>query len=206
MPPKRQTPLPFSIRLNAKNLSVPSLCLILGFAVGAHFFDEPPPPVYQFSEGIQAQACFTPQHQCLPLILQEIRKAHQEILVQVYSLTSKPIAEALQQAHERGVSIRIIADKSQETAPQSKISFLARSGIEVRIDAKPHIAHSKIILIDQKTLIGGSYNYSEGAEKFNAENVIILKNAPLIQEYLKNWEERYKVSRAVKNITLALKT
>ena len=148
--------------------------------------------------GIQAQACFTPQHQCLPLILQEIRKAKQEILVQAYQLTSKPTAEALREAHEKGVTVKILADKSQETNSHSQIAFLAKAGIDVLIDSKPRIAHSKIILIDRKTLIGGSYNYSEGAEKFNAENVLILKNAPLIQEYLKNWEERYKVSRTPK--------
>ena len=198
MPQKRyaRISLPFPIKI--KTFSLSSLCLIIGFALGAHFFDELPPPVYQSLNGIQAQACFTPQHQCLPLILQEIRKAKQEILVQAYQLTSKPTAEALREAHEKGVTVKILADKSQETNSHSQIAFLAKMGIEVLIDSKPHIAHSKIILIDRKTLIGGSYNYSEGAEKFNAENVLILKNAPLIQEYLKNWEERYKVSRTPK--------
>ena len=198
MPRKRYSRLPCPFPIKIKTLSLSSLCLIIGFALGAHFFDEPPPLVYQSPNGIQAQACFTPQHQCLPLILREIRKAKQEILVQAYQLTSKPIAEALKEVHEKGVTVKILADKSQETSTHSQIAFLAKAGIDVLIDSKPRIAHSKIILIDRKTLIGGSYNYSEGAEKFNAENVLILKNAPLIQEYLKNWEERYKVSRTPK--------
>jgi len=62
------------------------------------------------------QTCFTPQQQCLPLILSEIRRARKEILVQAYSFTSSPMAQALMTAKQRGVNVRVIADKSQETA------------------------------------------------------------------------------------------
>ena len=190
--------------MSGKTLSLSSLCFIIGLALGGNFFDPPPSPVYQSPGGTQIQACFTPQQQCLPLILTEIRKAKKEILIQAYQLTSKPIAEALKEAHEKDVTIKILADKSQESSPYSQIAFLAKIGIEVLIDSKPHIAHSKIILIDGKCLVGGSYNYSDSAEKPNAENILILKNTLIIQEYRKNWISRYKLSRPMKSKLHAL--
>ncbi|MGO9177597.1 MAG: phospholipase D-like domain-containing protein [Desulfobaccales bacterium] len=42
----------------------------------------------------------------------ELNKAKSEILVQAYSVTSKPIAKALVDAHKRGVHTEIILDKS----------------------------------------------------------------------------------------------
>jgi len=41
-----------------------------------------------------------------------------------YQLTSKSIAWALEEAHLRGVSVMILADKSQERCRYSQISFL----------------------------------------------------------------------------------
>ena len=195
---KRQTASSFSFPINAKLLRLPSLCLIIGFIVGGHFFDEPPPVIYQSPEGIQIQACFTPQQQCLPLILNEIKRAKKEILVQAYQLTSKRIADALIEARQRGVIIKVLADKSQEFTSHSQLPFLIEAGIEVLVDFRPHIAHNKIILIDKKSLVGGSYNYSDSAEKSNTENVLILKNTPILQEYRKNWLERHKLSRPIK--------
>lgn len=185
-------------RIPVKTLSVPSLCLLIGFALGGHFFEPPPPPIYQSPEGTQIQTCFTPQQRCLPLIVAEIRKAKHEILIQAYQLTSEPIADALIEAHRKGVVVKVLADKSQESNLHSQLQNLAQGGIEVLIDAKPQIAHHKIFILDAQTLIGGSYNFSNAAEYTNAENLFILKNNPVIREYWENWMTRHDLSRPLK--------
>ena len=143
----------------------------------------------------QIEVCFTPRQQCLPLILTEISKAKKEILVQAYQLTSRSIAGALKKAFEKGVRVRIIADKSQEESRQSQVPLLRQSGIDVLIDDQPRIAHNKVILIDGRILIGGSYNYSSSAEKKNAENVLVMRDHEVIDQYRQNWFDRAKVAR-----------
>jgi len=55
----------------------------------------------------------------------ELNKAKSEILVQAYSFTSKPIAQALVDAHKRGVHTEIILDKSNiRTNTASQILLL----------------------------------------------------------------------------------
>jgi phosphatidylserine/phosphatidylglycerophosphate/cardiolipin synthase-like enzyme len=131
----------------------------------------------------------------LPLILKEIHKARKEILVQAYQFTSKPIAQALQEAHLKGVSVMVLADKSQEGSRYSQIPLLARTGIEVRVDDQVSIAHNKVMLIDGRILISGSYNYSPSAEKRNAENLLIIRDHGIIAAYRENWHRRKQVSR-----------
>jgi phosphatidylserine/phosphatidylglycerophosphate/cardiolipin synthase-like enzyme len=58
------------------------------------------------------QIYFSPHGGCTEAIVAELDKAKSEILVQGYSFTSKPIAEALVDAHKRGVHTEIILDKS----------------------------------------------------------------------------------------------
>lgn len=57
---------------------------------------------------------FSPAHggqSALNVVLDGITNAQSEILVAAYSFTSKPIAAALVDAQERGVTVRVVADK-----------------------------------------------------------------------------------------------
>ena len=64
---------------------------------------------------------------------------------------------------QRGLTIKVIVDKSQEKAKHAQIKLLTDAGIDVKVDDKVSIAHNKVILIDGHTLLTGSYNFTEGA-------------------------------------------
>ncbi|KAA0894217.1 phospholipase D family protein [Oryzomonas rubra] len=132
---------------------------------------------------------FSPHGGATEAAVNEIRDAHQEILVQAYSFTSKPIAKALLDARKRGVKIEAVLDKSNATARYSAATFLVNVGIPVLIDSDHAIAHNKIIIIDRSTLITGSFNFTSAAEGKNAENLLVIKgNKPLVAKYLQNFE------------------
>ncbi|MGC1855109.1 MAG: phospholipase D-like domain-containing protein, partial [Candidatus Aquirickettsiella sp.] len=63
------------------------------------------------------------------------------------------------------------------------------------IDYKPAIAHNKIMIIDEKEVITGSFNFTKAAQNKNAENLVIIHDAQLANIYLKNWQRRRAVSR-----------
>ena len=62
-------------------------------------------------------------------------------------------------------------------------------GIPTYIDSVNEIAHNKIMIIDQETVITGSFNFTRAAEERNAENVLIIRDKELTREYLENWEK-----------------
>ena len=133
---------------------------------------------------------FSPNGGCTDAIVKTLNSAQKSILVQAYSFTSAPIAKALVEAHKRGVDIQVILDKSQRTERYSSATFLANEGIPTYIDAVHKIAHNKVMIIDGKTLITGSFNFTKSAEEGNAENLLVISNAPdLAQRYTANWKE-----------------
>ncbi|PZP11759.1 MAG: phospholipase D family protein, partial [Sphingomonas hengshuiensis] len=91
--------------------------------------------------------CFTPGGDCTQVIVDQLAAAKREVLVQAYSFTSPPIAQALVSAKRRGVDVRVILDKSQRTEKYSGADFLAHGGVPVLIDAKHAIAHNKVMVI-----------------------------------------------------------
>jgi phosphatidylserine/phosphatidylglycerophosphate/cardiolipin synthase-like enzyme len=133
---------------------------------------------------------FSPNGGCTEAIVGALNGAKSTILVQAYSFTSAPIAKALVDAHKRGVDVQVILDKSQRTERYSSATFIANEGIPTYIDAAHKIAHNKIMIIDGKTLITGSFNFTKSAEEGNAENLLVISNAPeLAQRYTANWKE-----------------
>ena len=114
----------------------------------------------------QVEILMPPKDKCFGRIVQLIDGAKETIYMQAYQLTSQPIAEALKRAQTRGVKVYILADKTQTCQTGSTcVPALARFGIPVKIDYTPAIAHNKIIVIDGKTTLTGSYNWTDGAEK-----------------------------------------
>jgi len=133
--------------------------------------------------------CFSPKGGCTEAIVQELGKAKSSILVQAYSFTSAPIAKGLVAAHERGVKVEMILDKSNLTAEYTSGPFVTKAGIPLKIDSAHDIAHNKIMIIDGETVISGSFNFTKSAEDKNAENLLIIRDKPLAEKYIKNWQE-----------------
>jgi len=92
-----------------------------------------------------ARVYFSPNGGATDALVDEIGRAKESILVQAYSFTSAPIAQALKQAHLRGVKVRVVLDKSQRGERYTSATFLARAGVPVWIDAKHQIAHNKVM-------------------------------------------------------------
>ena len=145
------------------------------------------------------EVAFSPNGGGAGLIIRTIGEAKKTIKVQAYSFTNADIAKALLDAHKRGVNVRVVLDKSQETEKYTSATFLANAGVPVRIDDDFAIAHSKIMILDEETVITGSFNFTKAAEERNAENVLVIRgNKELAKLYLQNWQWRWDASETYK--------
>jgi phosphatidylserine/phosphatidylglycerophosphate/cardiolipin synthase-like enzyme len=134
-------------------------------------------------------AYFSPNGGCTDAIVNELNCAKATIDVQAYSFTSAPIAEAVAKAHARGVKVRVILDKSQQTERYSSLTYLRNHNVPTWVDSKHAIAHNKLMIIDGRTLLTGSFNFSKAAEERNAENLLVIRdNAELIRQYQDNFK------------------
>jgi phosphatidylserine/phosphatidylglycerophosphate/cardiolipin synthase-like enzyme len=144
---------------------------------------------------------FSPGGEATSAIRQALNNAKSTVLVQAYSFTSAPIAEALVKAHKRGVNVQVILDKSQRTQKYSSANFLVNSGIPTRIDAAHAIAHNKVMVIDNEIVITGSFNFTKAAEERNAENLLVVKNRELAARYTDNWRHHERHSEPYSRIS-----
>jgi phosphatidylserine/phosphatidylglycerophosphate/cardiolipin synthase-like enzyme len=123
---------------------------------------------------------FPPKGGAQELILRSIRNARESICAAAYSFTSREIARALIDAHQRGVYVRAVLDDSQKSERYTGATFLANVGIPTRTSSRYGIMHNEFLVIDARQVQTGSFNYTKSAEERNAENVIVLWNQPTI--------------------------
>jgi phosphatidylserine/phosphatidylglycerophosphate/cardiolipin synthase-like enzyme len=51
-----------------------------------------------------------------------------------------------------------------------------------------------VIVIDGETVITGSFNFTNQAEKSNAENLLVIRSKELAEVYGKNWQKHLEHS------------
>lgn len=123
---------------------------------------------------------------CQSKIIKEINAMEEVIYVQAYSFTSVDIASALVRAAKRGVKVRVLLDKENESKPSEAMRMLIDNGIEVKIRHISGISHNKII-VSNKVLITGSYNFTKAANERNDENIVIIHNPEVARKFIKHW-------------------
>jgi phosphatidylserine/phosphatidylglycerophosphate/cardiolipin synthase-like enzyme len=131
---------------------------------------------------------FSPRGGCLDAVVRELRSARREVLVQAYSFTADPITFGLVEAKKRGAEVEILLDRTNEQEAYSDLHILLEQGLTPLIDASHAIAHNKIMIIDRRVLITGSFNFTNQAEHENAENLLVIKGNPdLLKVYRQNF-------------------
>jgi phosphatidylserine/phosphatidylglycerophosphate/cardiolipin synthase-like enzyme len=163
--------------------------ILFGAAVVVPHFHTAPSTLSSTSvASTEIDVFFSPNGGCTGAVVRELGKAKHTVLVQAYSFTSAPIAEALVTAFRRGAKVQVILDRSQRSERYSSADFVAHAQIPTFIDAKHAIAHNKIIVIDGETVVTGSFNFTKAAEEHNAENLLIIHDAALATKYSDNWK------------------
>ncbi|HOW59027.1 MAG TPA: phospholipase D family protein [Candidatus Omnitrophota bacterium] len=155
-----------------------------------------PLSVYAQSESSRtSQVYFSPQGGCTGAIVEALSEAKSSIFVQAFSFTSNTIADVLIQAHKRGVKVEVIVDKRRKRENKKILRRLVGAGISVALDGEHKKAHNKVMIIDGKTVITGSFNFTKESEKKNAENLLILDDEALAREYTDNWQKHREHSK-----------
>ena len=144
-------------------------------------------------DGVRIETYFSPDDSTAARIMQLILDAEESIDFLYYSFTSDGIADALLFQDTQGVQIRGVLDAYQErTGLGGEYQRLNDFGLDVYLDVHPEKLHHKVIIIDNKIVITGSYNMTRSAEIRNDENTLIIHNETLAAIYLGEFDWIYE--------------
>ncbi len=142
------------------------------------------------------QVYFSPQGGCQQAIADEIARARKTLDIAMFAFTNRELANAVIAARKRGVEVRVVLDASQAENRYSKKNYLLNKGVPVRLarGRGQGIMHHKFAVIDDMTVITGSFNWTAGAEESNFENLLIFHSPVLALKYADEFRRVYGLS------------
>ena len=143
---------------------------------------------------------FTPSKKCETSIIQCINNAKKSIDIAIYAINNKNIVDAIKEAHNRGIKVRILTDKLQAANKKSRAYDLYKYGIKIRINSKYKIEHNKFAIFDSDNVVTGSYNWTESASNKNSENCLFVNhNKKIIKEYRNRFNYLWQINTKKKS-------
>ncbi len=126
--------------------------------------------------------CFCPEDDCEKKVIESLSKAEKSVHFMVFSFTSVKIGDYL--ISRKDLTVKGIFEKMQN----SKWSQYRRmDGMKVKLDNNPKFLHHKVFIIDNKTVITGSYNPTKSGNERNDENVLIIHDKRVAKKYLEEF-------------------
>jgi len=139
---------------------------------------------------------FSPDDGVLNALMSVLRSAEKSIYFLAYSFTSNDLGNLVRDKAAKGLTVEGVMDEEQVASNQgTEFDPFLQAGVDVRIDGNEGLMHHKVFIIDEKIVIFGSYNFFQSAEERNDENVIIVYNEAIAQQFMQEFQRVWKVAR-----------
>jgi phosphatidylserine/phosphatidylglycerophosphate/cardiolipin synthase-like enzyme len=148
--------------------------------------------------GVPVENYFGPEKAISPIIARAVTRAQTEILFMAFSFTDSQIGEAMLGRAEGGVAVRGVFEHVGGNTNFSYFPKMNESGlpnVQVRTDGNPRVMHHKVIIIDRQTVILGSFNFSDNANRRNDENILIVHDPTFASYFIEEFEAVWAEAR-----------
>jgi phosphatidylserine/phosphatidylglycerophosphate/cardiolipin synthase-like enzyme len=157
-------------------------------------------PLKILIEGSEVEIAFSPDNNPELRIVNGILKAqHTAHLLMFTFASSTTIDDALlSRLQTGGFKVKGVLDSSQSAHEWSPHPALRAAGADLRKDvlANQGKLHHKLLVLDGTVVIGGSFNYTAPANRYNDENIFVIRNTTVAKHCLDEVERIYKENAA----------
>lgn len=151
-----------------------------------------PNPRVTLDNKVVIENYFSPNGGAQQAILNRLQAAKKSIRVTAFAFTDTPMADVLKAKHNAGLKVQAVFETRNNSGLGAEFEPLKKAGLDILQDGNCYILHSKLMIIDDKTVVMGSYNFTESANKTNDENLLIIDDPALAKQYIAEFNRIYK--------------
>ena len=137
------------------------------------------------SDNLIIENYFCPEDNCRDKVLESIRNAEKSVYFMTFSFTDEGIADEILFGN---LQTKGIFEAFQAGSQYSQFDRLRGFGIDVKKDKNKKNMHHKVFIIDNETVITGSYNPTGSGNLRNDENIVVIHNRQIASRFLEEFE------------------
>lgn len=119
--------------------------------------------------------------------------ATQSVDVAAQEIDLWSIRDALIEAHDRGIQVRVVTETDYAANPE--IQALTLAGIPLRGDERQALMHNKFAVIDKEQVWTGSMNLTVNGAYRNNNNLLRIESSELADKFTEEFEEMFSEDR-----------
>jgi len=140
-------------------------------------------------DGTRVDIYFSPDDGALNALASVLNGAQESVYFLAFSFTSNDLGAIVREKDAAGLTVRGVMENEQVRSNQgTEYDPFKQAELNVRIDGNNGQMHHKVFIVDEKIVILGSYNFSQSAEERNDENILIVYNAAIAEQFMKEFE------------------
>jgi phosphatidylserine/phosphatidylglycerophosphate/cardiolipin synthase-like enzyme len=143
-------------------------------------------------DGTEVETYFSPDDGVQVRVVEIVNAAQESIYFMAFSFTSDPIGQAVRARAEDGVTVAGVMDNEQvKSNIGTEYDPFRHAGLDVYRDGNAGQMHHKVIVVDERIVILGSYNFTNAAEVRNDETLLVVHNAGIAAQFIEEFKRVY---------------
>jgi len=130
-------------------------------------------------DGVPIEIYYGAENNIVAVLERELGSAQESIRFMAFAFTLDEIGDAVLTRASEGIEIGGIFEVRGSQTEFSEMGRMHCAGLDVRQDGNNGTMHHKVFIIDESTVITGSFNFSNNASRSNDENIMIIRDADI---------------------------
>jgi phosphatidylserine/phosphatidylglycerophosphate/cardiolipin synthase-like enzyme len=148
-------------------------------------------------DGTPIDVYFSPDDGVQASFVDLVNNAQESIYFMAFSFTADEIGEAVRNRAQDGVVVAGVMETEQvKSNIGTEFDPFRQAGLDILRDGNEGQMHHKVMIIDENTVILGSYNFTNSAETRNDETLIVVYNEKIAAQFMAEFQRVYAQAQA----------
>jgi phosphatidylserine/phosphatidylglycerophosphate/cardiolipin synthase-like enzyme len=141
--------------------------------------------------GVKVENFFSPEDEVMAQLVKYIGDARKKIHFIAFTYTHPDLSKAMIARAKVGVEVQGVIEN--RGASQGAFVDLFCAKLPVKTDGNKYTMHHKVIILDDATVITGSFNFTGSADTSNDDNIIVIHSPALAALYEQEFQKVYGI-------------
>jgi phosphatidylserine/phosphatidylglycerophosphate/cardiolipin synthase-like enzyme len=141
--------------------------------------------------GVKVENYFSPVDKVMDKLIKYVQSAKKSVHFIIFTYTDKDLAQVMIERTRAGVEVQGIIET--RGASQGAFVPLYCAKLPVKEDGNKYTMHHKVIIIDGKFVITGSFNFTKSADEVNDDNILVIYDPMIAGLYEKEFQKVYSI-------------
>jgi phosphatidylserine/phosphatidylglycerophosphate/cardiolipin synthase-like enzyme len=151
-------------------------------------------------DNIPMENYFAPEDHVADKIVTLLKGAKRSIRFMAFSFTDDRIGKVVRDKAKAGLIVQGVFEARGSDTEYSEYGQMRRAGLDVLTDGNPYTMHHKVFILDDETVLMGSFNFTQSADESNDENLLVIHDPAIAALYQAEFERVYAQADAAQTL------